>query len=974
MRHGSAALVDRERELRILEKALAEAGNGRGGAVFVLGEPGIGKSRLAAAATESAYAAGMGLMRGRASSIGPAAPFRPLTEAILYLLRVHKVDPAELGPYGPILGRVVPGWGTPATGDGESLVVLAEAILQLTGLVGRDRGCLLVLDDLHDADAETLAVLEYLVDNLDLQPTLLIGGIRDSDGTACTLARTAAQRGRCTLLELDRLPYDDLRRMIASCLDTEAARVPAAAMELVWAGSAGNPFTAEEMLTVLVDEEYLVRAGGSWTFVGDPDATSFGLARPLGRRVANLGPRTREVLAAAATFGSRFPLTVVRLATGMSDHVLLSLLQDDLAGQLVAPDEQTADWYAFHHQLSRDAVLAQLDREEQVRLANLVADAVDTIFPDHPGEWCEVVARLRLEAGDRLTAGRLFAEAGRRALAAGGASSAVSMLDRAWELLAGEPVARGVVFEQLMLALVEAGLVERALTSVSVLDQVSDLTTRQRANLRTQVAWVAAVAGRADEAQQQVDAARGLLGPDPDAADVAPIDVVAAHLAVDQTGADQFAHAERMARQAAAVAESVPLPVVACQAWQLLGAIVRHRDPEEATKCLERANSMAVRHGLPIWEIHALIRLGNDDALRSADTFRLEQAREKAGRVGAVTAGFQAEASIALHSILRGDYAAARVMIDRVIGSTVRLKLLETTRYLVLHRVVCAGHEGDRAAMTAALREFESWGGNLSLHAPRVHGLAGAFCALLEEDRRLALDELTRALSGVDGGSSVYYLSGRYGLALLLRVLAGRADQAEYEAVAADPAGALRWDRQFVLFTAAVLHGRAGRPADADAAVAEALVVAEPFAMSRHLALRLVAEAALEDGWGDPAGWLRAAEGYFHGRGTRPVADACRALLRKAGARVPQRRSGADGIPPELRSAGVTVREYEVLGLLVGRLGNQEIAARLHLSPRTVERHVCNLMTKTGLPNRIALGEFAADFVDATADQPHQVR
>lgn len=966
MRHGSAALTGRERELLIVENALADARNGRGGAVFLIGEPGIGKSRLAAAVTELAYAAGMGLMRGRASAIGPAAPFRPLTEAILYLLRVNTIDQAELGPYGPILGRVVPGWGSVAGrgGDADSLVVLAEAILQLTGIAGRETGCLLVLDDLHDADAETLAVLEYLVDNLDSQPTLVVGGIRDHESTAANLARTAAQRGRCTVIELGRLTRDDLGRLVESCLDSE---VPADAMRLLWAGSAGNPFMAEEMLKVMVDDGILVRTGESWTFTGDPEATNLGLARPLARRVSNLGQRTREVLAAAATFGSRFPLTVVRLATGLSDHVLLSLLQDDLAGQLVAPDEQTADWYAFHHQLSRDAVLAQLDREEQARLAGRVADAVDLVYPDHPGEWCEVVARLRLDAGDRLVAGRLFAEAGRRALTAGGASSAVSMLDRAFELLAGEPQARATVLEQLLLALVEAGQVERALTSMRILDQVSDLSARRRANLHTQVAWAAEVAGRSDEALNQVAVARELLGPDPSAADIAQIDVVAAHLALDQTGADQFANAERTARQAAAVAESVPLPVVACQAWQLLGAIVRHRDPEEATRCLERANSLAIQYGLPIWEIHALIRLGNDDALRSGDIDRLEQARDKAGLVGAVTAGYQAEASIALHLILRGDCDGARALIDRVIGSTIRLKLQETTRYLLLLRVVCAAHDGDRAAMTAALAEFENGGGNPNLHAPRIHGLAGAFCALLAEDRRLALEEQDRALSDVDGGSSVYFLSGRHGLQLLLRVLAGQAGRAEYEAVAANPASALRWDRQFVLFAGAVLLGRDGRGQEAADAVAEALAAAEPFTMSRHLGLRLVSQAALEDGWGDPAGWLRAAEGYFHGRGIRPVADACRALLRKAGAKVPQRRSGADGIPPELRSAGVTVREYEVLGLLVGRLGNQEIAARLHLSPRTVERHVCNLMTKTGLPNRIALGEFAADYVAATS-------
>jgi DNA-binding CsgD family transcriptional regulator len=957
-------MVGRDSELAAVEVALSGARNGRGGAVFITGDAGIGKSRLLSAINELAYGAGMSLMRGRASGIGPTTPFRPLTEAILYLLRVDRIEPAELGPYGPILGRVVPGWGTPAAG--QSIVVLAEATLQLTGLAGRDRGCLLSLDDLHDADAETLAVLEYLVDNLDLQPTLLVGCIRDRDSTAYTLAKTAAQRGRCTLIELEPLPRNELRRIAGLCLETAA--VPEEAMALLWAGSGGNPFMAEEMLKVMVDDEILRRDGRTWTLVKHADAATLGLARPLARRVAHVGPQTREVLSAAATFGARFPLPVVQLATGLSDHVLLSLLQDDLAAYLVVPDEHTADWYAFRHQLSRDAVLAQLDRAEQSRLAAKVADAVDVVYPDRPGEWCEVAARLRLAAGDRLTAGHLFAEAGGRALATGAATSAVSLLDRAWELLADAP-SRVDVLERLLLALAEAGLVERALTSVGTLDQVAGLTPQRRANLHTQVAWAAAVAGRTDEALRQVAAARGLLGRDATPADTAPIDVVAAHLALDQTGTDQFADAERMARQAATVAESAALPVAACQAWQLLGAIVRHRDPDEATRCLEHANSLAARHGLPFWEIHALIRLGNDDALRTGATTRLEQARDKASRVGAVTARYQAEASIALHTILRGDHAAARALIDQVLGSTTRLKLLETTRYLTLLRAVCAGHTGDRTEMTAALAEFERWGGDLALHAPRARGLAGAFCALLEEDRTLAADELTDAPSHVDNGSSVYDLSSQRGLAVLLEVLSGRSGWPEYEAVVVDPASTLRWDRQFTLFAHAVLLGRSGRGVEASAAVASALTVAEPFAMSRHLGLRLVAEAALDDGWGEPATWLRAAEVYFHDREVRAVAGACRALLRRSGVRVPQRRSGADGIPPELRSAGVTVREFEVLGLLVGRLGNQEIAARLHLSPRTVERHVCNLMTKTGLPNRIALGEYAADFVDTSAGQ-----
>lgn len=106
--------------------------------------------------------------------------------------------------------------------------------------------------------------------------------------------------------------------------------------------------------------------------------------------------------------------------------------------------------------------------------------------------------------------------------------------------------------------------------------------------------------------------------------------------------------------------------------------------------------------------------------------------------------------------------------------------------------------------------------------------------------------------------------------------------------------------------------------------------------------------------------WLRDAEKYFFEHNVRAVASACRAMMRRAGVTVAQRRQGAGDIPVSLRSAGVTVREYEVLRLVTQRLSNREIAARLHLSPRTVEKHVASLIVKTGQPDRIALGEFGS--------------
>ncbi|HEY0934972.1 MAG TPA: ATP-binding protein, partial [Trebonia sp.] len=161
-------MIGRDGELRLIQSALSAARDGHGGAVFLIGEAGIGKSRLAAAAADEAFAAGMTIMRGRGSSIGPMVPFRSLTEALMSLLRSRPgLDVSALGPYRPVLARLVPDWGAPSLGeDSGSLVVLAESVLRLTALAGAEGGCLLVLDDLQDSDAETLAVTEYLSDNL----------------------------------------------------------------------------------------------------------------------------------------------------------------------------------------------------------------------------------------------------------------------------------------------------------------------------------------------------------------------------------------------------------------------------------------------------------------------------------------------------------------------------------------------------------------------------------------------------------------------------------------------------------------------------------------------------------------------------------------------------------------------------------------------------------------------------------------
>jgi DNA-binding CsgD family transcriptional regulator/tetratricopeptide (TPR) repeat protein len=793
---------------------------------------------------------------------------------------------------------------------------------------------------------------------------MLLGTIRSDPCPALDLARSAAQRGRGVLIELDRLVAAEVRLLIGSCLGIAAADVPDQVAGHLWTSSAGIPLLAEELLSGMLRDRLLARDGEGWRVNGPLRTTvPTTLARAMADRLDRVDPQGRELLSVAAVLGQRFPLAVLQAATGLSDRALLSHLHAELTAQLVAPDEETPDWYAFQHPLIVDVLLSLLTSAERGKFAIQAADAVQAVYPQLPGEWCQISATLRLLAGDRPGAGRLFAEAGHRALTQGAANSAVTLLDKALELLAadGDAQARADAFADLLYALAEAGLVERAVSSAGELHQVAGLLSRSaRAGLHTRMAWAAVVAGRPSEGMTQVDIARRLLGPDASDRDTAAIDVVTAHLVLDLPGPDQMRVAETLARRAADVAEAAHLPVVACQAWQLLGAVSRSRDLDEATACLERAREIAVRHRLRIEEIHALIRLGSDDALRDGSLDRLEQASSEASAVGAVTARYLADASIALQVVLRGDCASAEALLDEVLVATTRLKLRETTQYALLVKAILGAHRGRRRDMDAALAELRRWDGYLTQNTPRVHGLARAWCALLEENRPRARHELELAMAAEEQSPSIFQLTGRYGLHLLLRVLDGTAGYPQYRAVTTAPASKLRWDRQFALFASAVLAGRAGRGTEAAAAVEEAVQVGAPYATGRHIGLRLVSEAAMADGWGRPVDWLRDAEEYFHRCEIPPVASACRALMRRAGAPVTQHRRGHQDIPPPLRVAGVTVREHEILRLLVERLSNREIAARLHLSPRTVEKHVASLMAKTRQRDRIALSEFGS--------------
>ncbi|WP_333770416.1 helix-turn-helix transcriptional regulator [Streptomyces sp. IBSBF 2435] len=959
-------LIGRQAEMRAVIAALAAARAGRGSALFVTGEPGVGKTRLAAEAIAAAAGAGMVTSRGRVSTVGSAVPYRPLVEALLCLARAGLLpEQDQLGGYAPLLAGLLPEPGA-AAGSPASPLLVAEAVLRLLAVVGRRGGCLLVLDDLHDADMETLEVVEYLLDNLAEQPAVLLITAGRESCAATDLAARARQRGAAAILPLRPLGPSDVRLLVAAELGVAPDGVSDALVDRVVAGGSGVPFVVKELVHDLTRPDPARRAPDD-----DRDRTlpvPDSVARSVRRRTERLGPGGRRTLGVAALLGQRFPLPVLRHAVGCDDRELFAVLRAGAASYLLEPDASDPQWYAFRHRLAAEAVLDGLAPGERAGYARRAAQALADLHPGLPGEWCARAADLRGHAGDSGEAVRLYCEAGRRAMAEGAVDRALTLLTRAHRLAdaAVPPGLRAAVLEQLLHAVgcsARFDYVPELTAAVEALDDL-DVPAARRAGLCARLADVAALAGRPAEALHQLDVARRLLGGSPADVHRAPVDAAAAHVEPHRLAPDRLHTAAGAARRAAEAARRAGLPDVECGALVQLGHLTAERDESAATEHLLRACALARQHRLPVQRVSAEARLALAAARRDGRWARVEQVRQDALRIGALPLAYETGYALALAQVGRAEFGPAGERIREALAGATRLRLGHALPMLRLAEAVRYAHQGRRAEMQEALAALAP----LVDDAPGVramsYGLARAFCSLLEEDREAAEREFAQAVA-YDTENPATGDFGKHGVILLLGVLARRVGAQHYAGVTAVSAAGTRWNRQFVGLAHAVLLGREGRAAEADAAAATALEAAAIHPMARHLCLRLIARPAHEDGWGDPVGWLREAEEYFHGADVPAVAGACRGLLRTMGAPVRQRRAGIEQVPLDLRRYGVTVREFEVARLLATRIGNKDIAGRLHISPRTVEKHVASLLRKTGHPDRGAFATAAGALTPA---------
>ena len=909
-------LVGRRAEIQALESALAGALAGQGGCAVITGEAGIGKSRLIRELARMAAGRQVPVVVGRGVPASTSAPYRPVTEALLQLLRRRPLpDDRSLVPWLPHLAALLPeavadDRAAHPSGWVDSQAVRGEAVLQLLGRLGPD-GLVVALEDLHWADPDTVSLVEYLADNAVGQPLLFACSLRtEPPSPASDLARRQRGRPGIVHLPLGRLAEREVAEMIAAC----SPGADAGARSRVTRASEGVPLFVEELLAS----------------PGIPESVS----ETVRGRLAEFPDRERAVLEAAAVMGRHFDWEILPAASGRPPEVVSRALARAVDLVLVTADGTE---FQFRHALTREALLTSTLPPRLRRAAASALAAVDAAHPDLEGGWRDVAADLAARSGDRARA-RLLLDSGRYSLEVGALATAVSTLRRAAGLLEGSPERAGA---ELMLieALALAGRVdETAAVGIQLIGRLGDdpATTETRIEARLRLAQAAVSASRWPMARHHIEAAVGLAAAGADPNFSARAAVLSAEVAL---AGDDLDGARRTADQVLAIDGAGP--EVRCHAFEIVGRSRRLHDLPAAAAAFEAALATAEQAGLPVWRLRALHELGTVDMFERIDVDRLLEARQLGEQMGALST--VAVLDLQLSATFTGRWDLQRC--DAHAGSA-----LELAGHLRLDQVAAKALAmmAGSASMRADVKATERLAARALAADPADPMLAG-FCRasagmalFMAGDTGAALRPFAEGTAALSRLPNAEPISIRALWPLIQAAQGDRRAAATLEEVRRLGVDAFRLNGGLLAFAQAVLEGRSGRPGRADAIVAGHATDFANCQAWADLARFIAAPRARADGWGEPVRWLTAARDRFTSLGLGRLAGRCTELLR-------------DASPNPWASQGVTDREADVLRLVIDGLANREIAAALRLSPRTVEKHVENLLRKTGARSRTEL-------------------
>jgi DNA-binding CsgD family transcriptional regulator len=920
-RETPARLVGRDSELAALRGLIDGIAAGRGSAVLVVGEPGVGKSRLADTAAEMGSAAGFDVRAGRARQLHVEAPFAAVLDALD--VRVSELTPgSDAGASRTMLE---------AGALGAPGFLLAERLVERLEDAAHAHPVLLVLEDLHWADAESLRWLRRLVERVD---TLHLGVLATSRPPRPDAAWSRALVDwRGDRIDLAPLAPTDVTELAASVLGAQ----PGPRLTEALTEASGTPMLVLALIEALQGAGALGRSDdGGVDFTGSAPDLHAGAA--VTARLSEVTADTRRALQVAAVIGATIAVADLAAVLGRRAVDIIPALDDATAAGILI--DTGSDAIAFRHELYRDAVLATVS---PAALSALHLDVARTLAArgapalDVAEHFARGARPGNREAVDWLQRAALE-------VVPHAPGTALRLLDTAIGLCGTQPAAELLMTR--VQALAAAGhSAEAEALGTSLLREGLDAEIEAR--LRRELALSFFVQGRAAESVEQMERVRVL--------DTRPQNIGRVHAEIAfarfvgldydaaRTAANTAVDEGRRAGDGAAIVGGTAVLCLMEELSNRFPSALRLADDIERLAAQPNA---AEAHIYQPWFAAALARLEADKLDDAARAVR--EGRSVAQHTGAAWAipGYDAVSAFAARRT--GDFDDAETIaratleyLDGVDGFGVALWCHGFVAQVALHH-----GDPDTAEVTLDLAEQHLASSRAQLGWEQL-----AWARARWHERADRPDAALQALRVVwETFGAIGILSGREEIGPTLGRLAVEAGDL---ALAQDVASALvvaADETELMAFRVDAERASAWLNGDPERALAA-------VALSRNTPRRPATAATLEDA----AALLKAANRASESRACASDAlDLWMSLGAEADAGAVAARFGLQrpkSVRPRFGFEALTPTERRVVDLVADGLSNVEIAQRLYVSRRTVESHISSAYRKVELSSRVDLAK-----------------